>query len=131
MTDQTMIEKVARAIYEEDDPWHTVWPWPDLQEDQTEPEKYRQVAIAAINAMHGWQPIETAPRDGTHFLATAIVRNIKTDARWWETHVIWADDETGEVHPECDHGWSRIEDYSHWMPLPPPPAIDAALKGEG
>lgn len=51
MTDQSMIEKVARAIYEEDDPWHKVWPWPDLQEDQTEPEKYRQVAIAAIKAM--------------------------------------------------------------------------------
>lgn len=51
MNDHTMIERVARAIYEEDDPWHKVWPWPDLQEAQTEPEKYRQVAVAAIKAM--------------------------------------------------------------------------------
>ncbi|WP_311269605.1 DUF551 domain-containing protein [Sphingobium sp. WCS2017Hpa-17] len=85
--------------------------------------------VASLDGDGGWQPIETAPRDGTHFLATAIVRNVKTDARWWETYVIWADDETGEIHPDCDHGWSSIDDYSHWMPLPAPP--DAALKGEG
>lgn len=68
-----------------------------------------------------WMPIETAPRDGTHFLATILVRNIKTGKSWWETYVIWADDETQEVHNDCDHGWTQIDDYSYWMPLPDDP----------
>lgn len=51
MTDQSMIEKVARAIYEEDDPWHKAWPWPDLNDSQGSPDTYRRIAIAAIKAM--------------------------------------------------------------------------------
>ena len=97
--------------------------------------------VAAINhlpalldrleaAERGWQPIETAPRDGTQFLATTLVKRI--DGRqWWEMHLIWADDETGEVHRDCEQGWSSIDDYFYWRPLPDAPAIDAALVGEG
>lgn len=51
--DTADVEKVAKAIYEEDDPWHKVWPWPDLQEDQGSPERYRHIARAAIAAMQG------------------------------------------------------------------------------
>jgi hypothetical protein len=69
----------------------------------------------------GWQGIATAPRDGTPFIATLVVHNL-SGQKWWETHVIWADDETGEVASECEAGWSRVDDYSHWMPLPAPPA---------
>lgn len=47
----TMIEKVARAIYEEDDPWHDAWPWPDLNEQQAGAEVYRRCARVAIEAM--------------------------------------------------------------------------------
>ncbi|WP_311270335.1 hypothetical protein [Sphingobium sp. WCS2017Hpa-17] len=129
MTDQSMIEKVARAMQADAGKPADELFWTTAG---TSAGIWRQLATAAIKAMReeaGWQPIETAPRDGTHFLATAIVRNVKTGARWWETYVIWADDETGEIHPDCDHGWSNIDDYSHWMPLPAPP-IDAALKGE-
>jgi hypothetical protein len=46
-----MIERVAKAIYEEDDPWHKAWPWPDLNESQGSPETYRRIAAAAIKAM--------------------------------------------------------------------------------
>ncbi|WP_069335548.1 hypothetical protein [Sphingobium yanoikuyae] len=46
-----MIERVAKAIYEEDDPWHKAWPWPDLNESQGSPEPYRRIAAAAIKAM--------------------------------------------------------------------------------
>ncbi len=46
-----MIERVAKAIYEEDDPWHKAWPWPDLNESQGSPDTYRRIAAAAIKAM--------------------------------------------------------------------------------
>jgi hypothetical protein len=71
--------------------------------------------------MTGWQPIATAPKDGTKFLAALCVTNIHAGNSWWEMHVIWPDDETGEVHSDCEQGWSRIDDYSHWMQLPEAP----------
>lgn len=46
-----LVERVARAIYEEDDPWHKAWPWPDLQSDQAGVDQYRRIAEAAIAAM--------------------------------------------------------------------------------
>ncbi|WIA54360.1 hypothetical protein N6H05_14935 [Sphingobium sp. WTD-1] len=46
-----MIERVAKAIYEEDDPWHKAWPWPDLNEKQGTADAYRRIAAAAIKAM--------------------------------------------------------------------------------
>lgn len=46
-----VVERVAKAIYEEDDPWHLVWPWPNLPENQASPEKYREIARAALAAM--------------------------------------------------------------------------------
>lgn len=46
-----MIERVARAIYEEDDPWHKAWPWPDLNVSQGSADVYRRIAEAAIKAM--------------------------------------------------------------------------------
>lgn len=54
----TNIEKVARAIYEADDPWHKAWPWPDLQSDQAGVDQYRRIAEAAIAAM---QPAPQEP----------------------------------------------------------------------
>lgn len=47
----TMIERVARAIYEADDPWHSAFPWPNLNEKQGGAEGYRRAARAAINAV--------------------------------------------------------------------------------
>lgn len=51
--DDATVERVARALYEEDDPWHKAWPWPDLQPDQGAPDAYRRLAKAAIAAMKG------------------------------------------------------------------------------
>lgn len=45
------VERVARAIYEEDDPWHPAWPWPNLNENQAGAEAYRRYARAAITAL--------------------------------------------------------------------------------
>lgn len=75
------------------------------------------------SAFGKWQTIETAPKDGTHLLATdgAIMTTvhwyepptwpgIPQGRGWWDLVVCGAYAEDGEWHP------------SHWMPLPPPPA---------
>ena len=63
-----------------------------------------------------WQPIETAPRDGTVILATWIVN--KRRGKWTIQPVIFS----------CGvwlHAWDEDEDLplepTHWMPLPEPP----------
>ena len=66
-----------------------------------------------------WQPIETAPRDGSEFLAVVEVKNLY-GLRWHERRVIWVDEETGDLSEDCDFGWS-LDDYTHWMPLPDAP----------
>lgn len=69
----------------------------------------RNAIIAALEAM-GWQPIETAPRDGTEFLGYF------TNG---EMHVVSID---GECHRAMDReAWMMP---THWMPLPPEPVAD-------
>lgn len=82
----------------------------------------------------GWQPMETAPKDGTRVLLwiewsdVPVVGEFSHD-RWW------ADTEHYEV--SCGaycYGGSVSSDKNmkptHWHPLPPPPAIDQA-RGKG
>jgi hypothetical protein len=66
-----------------------------------------------------WQPIETAPKDGTGFL---YLQKLPFGQKWIGSaiyhsdrfvHVQW----TGE----CDE-WTTLSP-SHWMPLPEPPTI--------
>nr|WP_167334712.1 Lar family restriction alleviation protein [Sphingomonas parapaucimobilis] len=52
------VERIAQAIYEEDDPWHKAWPWPNLNpEAQGGPsaaDRYREIARAVLAALsHG------------------------------------------------------------------------------
>lgn len=68
-----------------------------------------------------WKSIESdpPPMDGTPFLATLMVRHV-SGRRWQESHVIWIDDETGDVHPDCYEGW-ELASYIHWMAIPSHP----------
>ena len=82
-----------------------------------------------------WQPIETAPKDGTSIL-------IYTTGRHWREG--WSDEEFGEgnKNPEVmeaswqpwysdemegwmpanlDEEYGRFYEATHWMPLPEPP----------
>jgi hypothetical protein len=67
-----------------------------------------------------WQPIETAPKDGTRILAYGVLgleshKSIGT-VKWNDTCSLWQCDpsEASEYHPEaCD--------LTHWMPLPEAP----------
>ncbi len=70
---------------------------------------------AALRAAPAWQPIETAPRDGTPVWAfngeQAPMLYIAGEgyALW-----IWADQVLADVDPSP-------EQPTHWMPLPEPP----------
>lgn len=74
--------------------------------------------------MTEWQPIETAPKDGT----AIIYRGKYTTAgacRWW-TEQDLADAECGSPEDYCA-AWYDADDEdsevvpTHWMPLPEPP----------
>ena len=66
-----------------------------------------------------WQPISTAPKDGA-FIAAVHVHNNGVP-KFWEMHIVWRDEDTGNIADECERGWT-LEDYSHWQPLPAPPS---------
>jgi len=64
--------------------------------------------------MTEWQPIETAPRDGTRFWAFQASKEAEQYICWWkEDFAHW-------------EGWQTVWDDepepTHWMPLPDPPA---------
>ena len=107
----------------------------DFEGDQKA--EYLQGLADKLNA--GWQPIETAPRDGTWIMLWRTPEELGSPvqsepmilARWSDTHkeFIWP----GEV---CDlftpwgqaHAEIRVEDwgcgsneFTHWQPLPTPP----------
>jgi len=74
-----MIERVAKAIYEEDDPWHKAWPWPNLNESQGSPEPYRRIAAAVIKAMR--EPSEAMI---DRFVSRALCVSISGEGGWSE-----------------------------------------------
>lgn len=83
--------------------------------------------------MTEWQPIETAPKDGTEIV---LCRGDRVSCgRWFDAvypkEPIIVDgeyygmEETGEVIDACwmsiDGGFSEEDPPTHWMPLPEPP----------
>ena len=65
-----------------------------------------------------WQQIDHDEYiDGAFLAYVATLVNGKPSH---DIHIIWLEDETYEVHPDCYQGWD-FEDYTHWMPLPEPP----------
>ncbi len=78
----------------------------------------REAAESQVTALRGaleWQPIETAPKDGTRFIGLKPNRNV--EVVHWSTKYrpsAWATDEEFYLYP------------THWMPLPAPPASGPA-----
>ena len=87
----------------------------------------REAAIAAIQSqpdvvVGGWQPIETAPKDGTRVLLYLAAPWSRVElARWYQPWGNWQTDgdEPDPFRDEyCGIG-SQLP--THWQPLPPPP----------
>ena len=62
-----------------------------------------------------WQPIETAPRDGSLILIGGMGSRgwFVADVKWRDGWMMWSS-ETDDWTEECHAA-------SHWMPLPAPP----------
>lgn len=91
----------------------------------------RAALSAQVQDVTGWQPIETAPRDGTQFLALLsngwyeLLRSPKIGAGdycWW-SGLGRLSIPIVETHPKnMDWEKSRTILATHWMPLPAAPA---------
>lgn len=79
--------------------------------------------------MSEWQPIDTAPRDGTEFLAWDAVARKMDVAHMVQTKrhpdVWWCEavQEDAEYGPLPDDFGYRTEQITHWRPLPPEPQL--------
>jgi len=88
----------------------------------TQAEAYKD---ACVREALQWQPIETAPKDGTTILVWFRQHGAMTvcwgdrDYNHTSEYAIWlVDDHKHGPYPV--RGYSRGDD-THWMPLPPPP----------
>jgi hypothetical protein len=78
-----------------------------------------QAATEAMRRDAGWQPIETAPKDGTGILVNA--GGFCYAVEWQEEFGWWSVDDN-KLGPFPLRGAGP----THWMPLPAPPAALAA-----
>lgn len=67
----------------------------------------------------GWQPISTAPKDGTQILAYA--KGPYRDERYYGV-AEWAVPDPRGLGRRDDWFWPYAIRPTHWMPLPEPPA---------
>ena len=87
----------------------------------TELEDFAETLVAELAKENEWQPIETAPKDGTVFLGYKL-------GQFRECYKVPRDD----CDMWCFGGTSGADDLfpnikpTHWMPLPKQPALDAA-----
>ncbi len=65
-----------------------------------------------------WQPIETAPKDGTFVLVYLAETYAHTTQQICVA--VWDDDLEDWMTDQLDGGWDFVAP-SHWMPLPQPP----------
>lgn len=108
-------------------------------------------AIATLNAViaeMGWQPIETAPKDGTDVLIWKDMGDTPVvHIAWYRSKEEWED--SGKYCGFCEtieewEGWwsytensvsqSKLDGHhapTHWMPLPAAPGSEKRLLGEG
>jgi hypothetical protein len=101
--------------------------------------------LQRLDGSAAWQPMETAPKDGTSILVLTKADEIEDGkggvherkarpfiARWDPEGDSWVD-ENGELGGDAHHlavtgvwsppsrGWLQPNEVTHWMPLPAPP----------
>jgi len=104
----------------------------ELSEEEERVLKDALSLLARRSSTSPWQPIETAPKDGTHILIVPIGDLIEVgvggnrklpsvcEAFWQDG---WYCDRTvsGWQLANCDEEYGCLTNASYWMPLPEPP----------
>ena len=76
--------------------------------------------LAAVRAREGWQPIATAPKDGTPVLLWwPYWANVRPLVGWWQNNGGWQSWEASD---------EDAKPPTHWSALPSPP--DGAQEGQ-
>lgn len=75
------------------------------------------------NSLLGWQPIKTAPKDGTWFLALPVDYVRPTACRWWAPE--W--DPAGKWCLDAEWRLADMGEGALWTAMPPMP--NASLTG--
>ena len=88
--------------------------------------------------MNEWQPIETAPKEGTDVILSWWTLGSSDRKRIVQAGRFDKDNGDGEYHSEtwasCFwDGWDTPPTPTHWMPLPAPPSsvLDAKAQEHG
>lgn len=68
-----------------------------------------------------WQPIESAPKDGTQFVMLDNAVKTATVGHWM-ADVAWINEGALAGQALAKPCWFPLATPTHWMPLPPPPA---------
>lgn len=74
-----------------------------------------------------WRPIDTAPRDGTPVLLWSIYEmidgacSVAVFAPDFDSWVGMCEGDLLDIKTERGLVWWKVQDPTHWMPLPPPP----------
>jgi hypothetical protein len=119
-----MVEKVAAAFWNATHPSPADWNG-EAGPSLLERERMMASARAAIAAMHGWQPIETAPKDGTQILAFA--KGYGSD---FYGVCQWAEADPDFPRTVSGWFWSFAIRPTYWQPLPAPPSPDRDRVGD-
>ena len=120
MDDDAIVEAVTRAIHDARFPEGMPKYWTFDEETATGQAYCRRLAraaIAVVREREGWQPIETAPKDGTEVLLAGVCVKPSIDAGLpTVVKAHWTAFNGG--------GWvwhGAASHFTHWRPLPAPP----------
>lgn len=75
-------------------------------------------ALIWQNEQYQWQPIESAPKDGTFIMLIMAGNNPHSNEPYIPAILRWLSDRWGD--DDTDEDWSNWKP-THWMPLPQPP----------
>jgi hypothetical protein len=87
--------------------------------------------------MSAWQPIETAPRDGTWFVICTAGEQDSCEAGCYDPllsdHFVEADNGLYKKERVSLYDWTGFNNFhraTHWIPLPYVPALEALERVE-